>query len=110
MQHLQNIKADIALLPVSGTYVMTAEEAVRATRMIKPSVAIPMHYGSIVGSEDDARLFAEQLADTIEVVILEERIVFITVKGVLNAGSRKSFIIVFYLTHSLFNKIKNFIF
>ncbi len=39
---------DIALLPVSGTYVMTAEEAVQAAIDIKPKIAIPMHYGSIV--------------------------------------------------------------
>ena len=51
---------DIALLPVSGTYVMTAEEAAAAANEdIKPKVAIPMHYGSIIGSRADAERFAK---------------------------------------------------
>jgi L-ascorbate metabolism protein UlaG (beta-lactamase superfamily) len=52
---------DVALVPVSGTYVMTAEEAARAVNeKIKPKkLAIPMHYGSIVGSEKDAVKFKE---------------------------------------------------
>lgn len=62
---------DIALLPVSGTYVMTAEEAVQAALDIKPKIAIPMHYGSIVGSEKDAQYFAEKLKGKIEVIILQ---------------------------------------
>lgn len=69
---MKNIKADIALLPVSGTYVMTADEAVQAALDIKPKVAIPMHYGSIVGTKDDAQKFAEKLKGKIDVVILPE--------------------------------------
>ena len=65
-------KADVVLLPVSGTYVMTAEEAVRAALSINPRIAVPMHYGSIVGTKDDARRFAEGLKGKIEVVVLEE--------------------------------------
>jgi L-ascorbate metabolism protein UlaG (beta-lactamase superfamily) len=63
---------DIALLPVSGTYVMTAVEAVKAALDIKPKIAIPMHYGAIVGSEDDAKKFAEGLKGKIGVKILKE--------------------------------------
>ena len=59
---MKSFKTDIALLPVSGTYVMTPEEAGEATRMIKPKLAIPMHYGTIVGSESDAERF-KQLAN-----------------------------------------------
>ncbi|MEM5777213.1 MAG: MBL fold metallo-hydrolase [Candidatus Aenigmatarchaeota archaeon] len=54
---MKEMKVDITLLPVSGTYVMTVEEAVEAFKVIKPKVAIPMHYGSIVGSEEDAKRF-----------------------------------------------------
>ena len=54
---MKDIHADIALLPVSGTYVMTGEEAARAAEMIKPEYVIPMHYGSIVGSKSDAETF-----------------------------------------------------
>ena len=69
---MKNISTDIALLPVSGTYVMTADEAAQAALDIKPKVAIPMHYGSIVGTKEDARKFAEKLKGKIEVVILPE--------------------------------------
>lgn len=69
---MKNFKVDIALLPVSGTYVMTAEEAVNAALDIKPKIAVPMHFGSIVGSKDDAKKFADGLKGKIEVVILKE--------------------------------------
>ncbi len=49
----------IALLPVGGTFTMNAEEAAEAASVIKPSLAIPMHYGSIVGSPKDAEEFAK---------------------------------------------------
>jgi L-ascorbate metabolism protein UlaG (beta-lactamase superfamily) len=56
---MAGFRADIALLPVSGTYVMTADEAVKAAEAIKPAVVIPMHYGTIVGSERDAQRFQQ---------------------------------------------------
>ncbi|HJX50556.1 MAG TPA: MBL fold metallo-hydrolase [Candidatus Nanoarchaeia archaeon] len=49
----------IALLPVGGRFTMNAEEAAEAATLIKPTLAIPMHYGSIVGTEEDAREFVE---------------------------------------------------
>ncbi|HLE35457.1 MAG TPA: MBL fold metallo-hydrolase [Nitrososphaerales archaeon] len=63
------IKTDIALLPVSGTYVMTAEEAAQAAKMLKPRIAVPMHYGAIVGSIKDAEKF-KTLVKECEVKIL----------------------------------------
>src|SRR5919109_1417072 len=51
---------DIALLPVSGVYVMTAQEAAEAARRIQPRVAVPMHWGENVGTEEDARTFADR--------------------------------------------------
>lgn len=68
---MKNITTDIALLPVSGTYVMTAEEAVEAALDINPKIAIPMHYGSIVGSETDAFKFRDNLKNKIHVIILK---------------------------------------
>ncbi|MBN1228094.1 MAG: MBL fold metallo-hydrolase [Deltaproteobacteria bacterium] len=70
---MSDIAVDIALLPVSGTYVMTADEAVRAALVIKPRVAIPMHYGSIVGDEHDAVRFKTALEGEVDVVILEKK-------------------------------------
>lgn len=69
---MAGFRADIALLPVSGTYVMTADEAVQAALDIRPKIAIPMHYGSIVGTRDDAKKFAEKLKGKIVVEILPE--------------------------------------
>lgn len=67
---MKDIQTDIALLPVSGTYVMTAEEAVAAAVAINPRVAIPMHYGAIVGAESDALKFKRGLEGKIAVHIL----------------------------------------
>jgi len=52
-----NGKVDIALLPVGGQFTMNAEEAAEAASVIKPDVAVPMHYNSIVGSSADAEEF-----------------------------------------------------
>jgi len=48
---------DVALLPVSGKYTMTAQEAAAAANVFLPKLAIPMHYGAIVGSAADAETF-----------------------------------------------------
>lgn len=64
---------DYAFLPVSGTYVMTAEEAAEAVRMLKPRVVIPMHYGVVVGSVEDARRLAALVGAFAEVRICEPR-------------------------------------
>jgi L-ascorbate metabolism protein UlaG (beta-lactamase superfamily) len=67
---MKGLAPDVALLPVSGTYVMTADEAAKAARQIKPKVAVPMHYGAIVGSDADAKKFAKLLEGSgIQVVI-----------------------------------------
>lgn len=50
----------VALLPVSGTYTMNAEEAVEAAKIISPSIVIPMHYGSgVTGTIEDAQKFVK---------------------------------------------------
>ncbi len=70
---MKSIDCDIALIPVSGTYVMTAEEAAGAALDIKPEIAIPMHYGSpVVGTLDDAKRFASALKGKVKVEILEQ--------------------------------------
>lgn len=57
---MAQIKCDIAMLPVGGTYTMDAEEAAEAANLIKPEIALPMHWGKIVGQEEDAKLFSEK--------------------------------------------------
>ncbi len=66
---MSNLKPEIALVPVSGKYVMTAKEASDALVRIKPKIAIPMHYGSIVGKEEDA-YDLKKLIKTCEIQIL----------------------------------------
>jgi L-ascorbate metabolism protein UlaG (beta-lactamase superfamily) len=68
---MSNTHADIALLPIGGTYTMNVEEAAAAVSRIKPRIAVPMHYGRVVGELDDAHRFA-QLVDDAEVAILPE--------------------------------------
>ena len=67
---MKSVHTDIALLPVSGTYVMTAQEAAEAAATIKPQIAIPMHYGAIVGNTTDADDFRKLVK--CEVKLLEK--------------------------------------
>jgi L-ascorbate metabolism protein UlaG (beta-lactamase superfamily) len=65
---MKDIDCDVALLPVSGTYVMTAEEAAEAATSIRPRIAIPMHYGAdVAGTASDAEKFRELCQGTVYV-------------------------------------------
>ena len=63
------VGVDVALLPVSGVYVMTAGEAAEAARRMQPRLAVPMHWGEHIGTRADAEAFAERAP--VEVRILE---------------------------------------
>ncbi|MEM4230300.1 MAG: MBL fold metallo-hydrolase [Candidatus Pacearchaeota archaeon] len=64
---------DIALLPVGGKFTMDAEEASKAAEVIKPKLAIPMHYASIIGTKQDAEKFVQLCqANGIKAGILEK--------------------------------------
>ena len=66
-----NVKCDIALVPVGGTYTMTANEAAKLIEHILPrKYAIPTHYKTIVGSVEDAKRFKELLKNKVEVKIV----------------------------------------
>ena len=54
---MRGVKADVVFLPVGGTYTMDAAQAAEAVKDLNPSLAIPIHWGSIVGSETDAGKF-----------------------------------------------------
>ena len=60
---MDNVKADVVFMPVGGTYTMDFNEAASAVAAINPRVAIPMHYGSVVGSEKDAIAFVKLVGD-----------------------------------------------
>lgn len=69
---MKGLAPDVALLPVSGIYVMTAEEAVEAAAAIRPKVAIPMHVGEHIGSLADAQRFKVKAAVPVIVLPIEK--------------------------------------
>ncbi|HEY1329999.1 MAG TPA: MBL fold metallo-hydrolase [Actinomycetota bacterium] len=66
---LSDVRADVAFLPIGGTYTMDAGEAAGLAKAISPKLAVPMHYGFVVGSPSDAELFAKE-ADPVPVQTL----------------------------------------
>ncbi len=66
MKALKDI--DVALLPVGGTYTMNAQEAAEATSHIKPRLAIPYHWGDIVGGRSDVEQFSEQVECNVKIL------------------------------------------
>ena len=57
-------------VPVGGTYIMDFKEAARLINEIKPKIAVPIHYGSIVGTKQDAIDFVKLLHPSIKGIIL----------------------------------------
>ncbi len=68
LDELAGIECDVAMVPIGGTYTMTAEEAAGLINKIKPEYAVPIHYGSIVGSPEDADHFEANIDEGIKVV------------------------------------------
>jgi len=68
---IASIAGDVSLLPVSGIYVMTAEEAVAAARTINPKIAVPMHYGAGIGTEGDGQRFADLYGGQVVILRVE---------------------------------------
>jgi len=67
---MKDIETDIALLPVGGTYTMDADEAARAVKTFKKcKVAIPIHYGSIVGNASDAEKFKQNAGCEVKILM-----------------------------------------
>jgi L-ascorbate metabolism protein UlaG (beta-lactamase superfamily) len=65
---MEGLAPDIALLPVGGTYTMTAEQAAEAARLMGARAVVPMHWGDIVGSRADAERFASLFEGTTHLV------------------------------------------
>ena len=66
----KNIKCDVAFVPVGGTYTMNFSEAAQLINIIKPKIAVPIHYGSVVGTKQDATDFVKLLYPTTKGIIL----------------------------------------
>ncbi len=63
----RSVKCDIALVPAGGTYTMDAKKAAELVNILNPEVAIPVHYGTAVGSPKDGEAFARNVKPPIEV-------------------------------------------
>lgn len=59
------VSCDVALIPIGGRFTMNAKEAASLINTIEPQIAIPTHYGKIIGTSDDAELFEKLVKDEI---------------------------------------------
>ena len=66
----KRVKCDVAFVPVGGTYTMDFKEAAQLINEMQPKVAVPIHYGSVVGTKQDAEEFIKLLNQNIKGTIL----------------------------------------
>jgi L-ascorbate metabolism protein UlaG (beta-lactamase superfamily) len=64
----EQVKCDIALVPIGGTYTMDAKQAASLINTISPEYAIPTHYGNIVGTPNDGKVFASDVKPPVKVI------------------------------------------
>lgn len=72
-QDIEQVITDIAMVPIGGTFTMNEKQAAEFVNTIRPQIAIPTHYGAIVGKKSDEDLFAAAVDDSILVSIKMER-------------------------------------
>lgn len=63
----RKVKCDVAYVPVGGTYTMDCREAAQLVNELKPKIAVPIHYGKVVGSSEDADEFEKLVEDEIKI-------------------------------------------
>ena len=68
----RNVSCDCLFIPIGGTYTMDYLEAATYTNLVKPKIAVPIHYGDIVGSKTDAENFINKLDSSITGIILKK--------------------------------------
>ncbi len=68
---MKTVRADMVFLPVSGTYCMDSKEAADACAVLKPKAAVPIHWGSITGSSEDAKHFKKRASCDVFILIME---------------------------------------
>ena len=61
----RKVKCDVAFVPIGGIYTMNKEEAVEYINYIKPLVAVPIHYGMVSGTNDDAEYFLDNIDEQV---------------------------------------------
>ena len=65
-EEADNVKTDVCFVPIGGVYTMTVEEAIDYINDLNPKVAIPIHYGTIVGDKTLGNTFKEKINEKIE--------------------------------------------
>lgn len=68
----KNVKCDVAFVPIGGTYTMDYKESANLINIIQPKIAIPIHYGDIVGKKEDAEKFKDLVNNQIRVEIIKK--------------------------------------
>jgi L-ascorbate metabolism protein UlaG (beta-lactamase superfamily) len=69
---MEDIDADVAFLPMGGTFTMAYEEAAKAANLIHPKIVIPYHYADVVGTKDDALKFIDLIEPGITSILMKE--------------------------------------
>ena len=70
----RKVKCDVAFVPVGGTYTMDFKEAAQLINEIQPKIAVPIHYGSVIGTKQDATDFIKLLHPSIKGIILMKQL------------------------------------
>jgi L-ascorbate metabolism protein UlaG (beta-lactamase superfamily) len=68
---MADVQCEVALLPVGGKYTMTWEEAAAACDLLAAAVAVPMHYGDVIGDIHDAERFRDRCSLPVTILPLE---------------------------------------
>ena len=68
MKELKNL--DLFMVPIGGTYTMNIKESAQLCNSIMPKIAIPMHYGSVIGTNDDALNFKKLCKCSVQILDL----------------------------------------
>ena len=63
------VRCDIAMIPIGGFYTMNAKQAAKLINEIRPEIAIPTHYGSVIGKPEDAEEFKSLVKEPVRVEI-----------------------------------------
>ena len=67
LEENETIDCDVLCIPIGGTYTMDKKEAVEFTNKLQPKTVIPIHYGLVVGTKEDADWFKSNINKEIEV-------------------------------------------
>lgn len=69
IEEIENIKCNVAFLPIGGTYTMDCKEAAELANKINADTIIPTHYGELVGSKEDLKTFVELTNKNVQAII-----------------------------------------